>query len=290
MQKKDGLFAIEQSLAVLPEIIRKHLLNHIRKLTDYEPVIGIVGKTGSGKSSLFNALFQCKISPVSDVSACTRSAIQHRLIFGRHSLMLVDLPGAGESAFRDMEYTKLYQEWLPRMDLIIWLIKADDRALAVDERFYNDVMGEFSSRVLFVVNQVDKIEPGLEWDASSNIPSSRQLSNIALKVADITRLFSPVNPVCAVSARTGWGIGDMVETLMICLPAPAGSPLSAQLREELRTDRVKSQARDSFGNAVGGTLDSVASMSFVPQPVKTIIRHIRDAVVSVAHAVWDFFF
>jgi hypothetical protein len=36
------------------------------------------------------------------------------------------------------------------------------------------------------------------------------------------------------------------------------------------------------------TLDSVAAMPFVPQIARTVIRYVRNAVVSVARSVWDF--
>lgn len=39
---------------------------------DAEPVPGIMGKSGAGKSSLCNALFQGEVTPVSDVHAGTR--------------------------------------------------------------------------------------------------------------------------------------------------------------------------------------------------------------------------
>jgi predicted GTPase len=42
----------------------------------------------------------------------------------------------------------------------MWLIKADDRALAVDEHFYRQVIGEpYRHKVLFVISQSDKAEP-----------------------------------------------------------------------------------------------------------------------------------
>lgn len=290
MQKTEDLQALEKPLALLPKTIRSHILDHIDKLIHYEPVIGIMGKTGAGKSSLCNALFAGEVTPVSDVSACTREPLRFRLRIGQHSLLLVDLPGVGESACRDREYKLLYQQQLAQMDLVLWVIKADDRALSVDERFYREVISPYSEKVLFVVNQADKIEPCNEWHHQHHSPSSRQRLNLSRKLSDIRRLFSSEHPVCAVSARTGWGIGPLVEALMCSLPARASSPLASQLHEKLRTEPVKSQARDRFGEATGDVIDTVLSMPFIPAPVKALISHVRDTVVSVARAVWDFFF
>ena len=109
MKKSEGLQAIEKPLASLPYAIGKHILDHIQKLTHYEPVIGIMGKTGAGKSSLCNALFQGEVTPVSDVDACTRDILRFRLSRGEQSLLLLDLPGVGESEQRDKEYESLYR-------------------------------------------------------------------------------------------------------------------------------------------------------------------------------------
>ncbi|WP_141118092.1 GTPase, partial [Escherichia coli] len=59
------------SPASLPYSLSRHILEHLRKLTSHEPVIGIMGKSGAGKSSLCNALFQGEVTPVSDVHAGT---------------------------------------------------------------------------------------------------------------------------------------------------------------------------------------------------------------------------
>ncbi|HAU5650218.1 TPA: GTPase family protein, partial [Citrobacter freundii] len=255
-----------------------------------EPVIGVMGKTGAGKSSLCNALFAGEMSPVSDVSACTREPLRCRLQVGRHSMVLIDLPGVGESEVRDREYRALYRRQLPQLDLVLWVIKADDRALSVDERFYREVIGTHRHKVLFVVNQVDKLEPCQQWNATSGSPSSHQKINLSLKLSDIRQLFTPSHPLRAVSARTGWGLGSLVETMMRSLPARASSPLSAQLHDKLRSEPVKSQARDRFGEAAGEVVDAVASLPFVPEPVKSLILSVRDMVVSTVRAVWDFFF
>lgn len=43
MQKIDSLLAIEKSLASLPPTLRSLILKRLRSLTQYEPVIGIMG-------------------------------------------------------------------------------------------------------------------------------------------------------------------------------------------------------------------------------------------------------
>ena len=73
MNNSEGLKSFQQSLSGLPQWASERILQQINQLTDYEPVIGILGKTGAGKSSLCNALFAGDVSPVSDVTACTRN-------------------------------------------------------------------------------------------------------------------------------------------------------------------------------------------------------------------------
>ncbi|CAM7408739.1 hypothetical protein A9F08_20120 [Klebsiella pneumoniae] len=290
MRKSDGLQAFEQPLASLPDPLRKLILVRLRSLTQYEPVIGIMGKTGSGKSSLCNALFQGEVTPVSNVEACTRDVLRFRLSSGSHSLLLVDLPGVGESKERDEEYTTLYRRILPELDLVLWVIKADDRALSVDEHFYRKVMLAYQYRVLFVVNQADKAEPCHQWNTTSNTPSYSQQSTIEAKRSAVQQLFLPHHPVCVVSARTGWGLDAMVETMMCSLPDRATSPLTKQLHGRLCTEPVKKQARERFGHAVDEMIGTVESSSFLPAPVRAVIRTVREAVVSVARVVWDWIF
>ncbi|EGD4857791.1 hypothetical protein DTY90_25080, partial [Escherichia coli] len=66
MKNSEGLKSFQQSLSGLPQWVTERILQQINQLTDYEPVIGIMGKSGAGKSSLCNALFASEVSPVSD--------------------------------------------------------------------------------------------------------------------------------------------------------------------------------------------------------------------------------
>ena len=287
MNNSEGLKSFHQSLSGLPQWASERILQQINQLTDYEPVIGILGKTGAGKSSLCNALFVGEVSPVSDVAACTREPLRFRLQVGERFMTIVDLPGVGESGARDTEYAALYREQLPRLDLVLWLIKADDRALAVDEHFYHQVIGEsYRHKVLFVISQSDKVEPISRGEKLS----TEQKQNISRKICLLHELFQPVNPVCAVSVRLQWGLRVMAERMVRCLPRQASSPVVSQLSAPLRTDAVNKKARDDFGETVGSILDTVSSMPLIPAPVRTIIQTVRDAVVSAARAVWNFFF
>ncbi|MFS7086339.1 GTPase family protein [Escherichia coli] len=287
MKKSEGFQSLQQPLSGLPQWVSERILQQINQLTHYEPVIGIMGKTGTGKSRLCNTLFAGDISPVSDVAACTRQPLQFRLQIGKRFMTIMDLPGVGESELRDAEYAALYREQLPRLDLVLWLIKADDRALAVDEHFYREVIGEaYRHKVLFVISQSDKVEPTCGGEKLS----TEQKQNISRKICLLHELFQPVNPVCAVSVRLQWGLLVMAERMIRCLPREASSPVAVQLSAPLRTDAVNKKARDDFGETVGSVLDTVSSMPLIPAPVRTVIQSVRDIVVSVACKVWNFFF
>ena len=287
MKQFDGLHSLQQPLSGLPQWVSERILQQINQLTHYEPVVGIMGKTGTGKSSLCNTLFAGDISPVSDVAACTRKPLQFRLQVGKRFMTIMDLPGVGESELRDAEYAALYREQLPRLDMVLWLIKADDRALAVDEHFYREVIGEaYRHKVLFVISQSDKVEPTCGGEKLS----TEQKQNISRKICLLHELFQPVNPVCAVSVRLQWGLRVMAERMIRCLPREASSPVAVQLSAPLRTDAVNKKARDDFGETVGSVLDTISSMPLIPAPVRTVIQAVRDIVVSVARAVWNFFF
>lgn len=287
MNNPRGLQLLNHTLSGLPQWVSERILQQINQLTRYEPVIGIMGKTGVGKSSLCNALFVGEVSPVSDITACTREPLRLRLQVGERYMTLVDLPGVGESGARDTEYAALYREQLPRLDLVLWLIKADDRALAVDEHFYHQVIGEaYRHKMLFVISQSDKVEPS----SSNGQLSTEQKQNISRKICLLHELFRPVHPVCAISVRLQWGLRVMAERMIKYLPREASSPVVSQLQHPFRTTVIREQVRNDFGETVGAVLDTVSAFPLIPAPVRAVIQAVRTTVVSVARAVWDFFF
>ncbi|EMA4784158.1 50S ribosome-binding GTPase, partial [Providencia rettgeri] len=201
-------------LSTLPHSFQTSFFNQLNHLISYSPTIGLMGKTGAGKSSLINALFQSPLSPVSDVSGCTRQAQRFSITMNNHTLTFIDLPGVGESLERDKEYHQLYRNLLPELDLIIWVLKADDRAWSSDEqcyRFLTEQCGYQPNRFLFVLNQADKIEPCRQWDEQQHQPSSEQATNLVFKREAVITSFKPHHPVMVVSAVENYQLTELAE-------------------------------------------------------------------------------
>lgn len=196
----------------------------IDQVVNYQATVGVLGKSGAGKSSLCNALFGRDVAEVSDVEACTRAPQEITLAYkSGKGISLIDVPGVGESAERDEEYTALYRRLLPKLDLVLWVIKGDDRALSVDERVYKNVVEPFLKQhgipVVFVISQIDKVEPCREWDWKTQCPGPLQSRNIDAKLANIRKLFDlPQAHLCAVSAEENYGLVELVERIVHTLP------------------------------------------------------------------------
>jgi predicted GTPase len=174
-------------------LTRTELQKLLRAVTDEvrrrPPVIGLVGVSGVGKSSTINSLFRTSLA-TSDTVACTKefsyNAVETTVSKGEYTrtalLHVVDAPGLGEDVRRDPDYLAMYEEHLPRCDVILWVLTARNRAVALDQMYLRQ-LNRFHERIVFGLNQVDLVEP-MDWDQSINLPSRRQLENLDVIVAD----------------------------------------------------------------------------------------------------------
>lgn len=280
-------------ISAFPPSFKNLFFNQLNHLIDYSPTIGLMGKTGAGKSSLINALFQSSLSPVSDVSGCTRQAQRFSLVIHNHTLTFIDLPGVGESLERDNEYHALYRTLLPELDFIIWVLKADDRAWSSDEhcyRFLTEQCGYHPERFLFVLNQADKIEPCRQWDVCNHQPSPEQAANLASKREAVIAAFNPHHPVMVVSAVENYQLTELAEQLIQALPAKASSGVARQLNNTYRTQFVENSSRNDFGQCVSDIVDTIIDIIPLPPLIKHTISTIKNSIISVAKSMWSWFF
>ncbi|WP_432399653.1 GTPase family protein [Pantoea allii] len=289
---EQGISVLIQPLSFLPESLSLAILKNINQCIHYEPTIGIMGKSGVGKSSLCNTLFNPPPANVSAVKGCTRQVQRYQMSLAPHALLFVDFPGIGETPELDRIYTRLYQHWLGKLDLIIWVLKADDRTWNDDIRCYRQMIsqGADPARFLFVLNQADKIEPCREWDLESRQPSIRQQQNLQEKVTQVNAVFSPVHPVLAVSASEGFNISQWVETLISILPYKASSAVTRQLEPVYRTEKVTTTAQEGFTRVVGDIFDESVDALLESHTLRTWLKQVRSRLLSLARLFWHRFF
>ena len=205
-------------------MILEEVKREIKRIRNYTPRVGVFGDTGVGKSSLCNALFGKDIAAINDVEACTREPQEILLGEGdkqNGGIVLVDVPGVGEDLERHREYVELYESLTPNLDLVLWAIKADDRKYMSSISVYRDVLEPNVQKcpVIFIITQIDKIEPYRDWDINNNKPGKKQDANIQRKINDISARFNvSTNTIIPVSSTDSYNLVQLVNKVVKVLP------------------------------------------------------------------------
>ncbi|MDO5070238.1 MAG: 50S ribosome-binding GTPase [Neisseria zoodegmatis] len=251
----------QDELNKLKEAIR----SKINEMRNYTPKIGVFGVTGVGKSSLCNALFGSDMAEVSDVAACTRNP-QELFISNNNGkgIKLIDVPGVGERIERDVEYFELYKNLMPELDLVIWVIKADDRAYTVAERAYKEILKPHAERcpVVFVINQVDRINPLREWDVEKNQPGEKQQNNILIKIDEISKAFNVSTKfISTVSASERYNLLSLMDLIVEVLPKEKKYAVLREANEDVKNEEMQEKAEkgiwDTVKEMAGNALEAV---------------------------------
>ena len=262
---------------------KKRIKDRLNEIIDYEPKVGVFGKTGAGKSSLCNALFGKKEFKVGHNIPTTREAQEVLLNLGGKGLKLFDLPGVGENQERNVEYGNLYSKLLPDLDVVLWVLKGDDRAYAEDERFYKNVVKPHIDQVdhplvfFFVLNQVDKIEPYREWDIDNRKPGVNQLSNIDEKSSFVADSFGiPKVKIIPVSASDKYNLEALVDTIVHHLPKKKRVGFVRQLEEGTVSKETEKEIKKTLWEEIKEVICDVAEV------VKDVAETVLDKVFEKA--------
>jgi yeeP len=237
------------------EILKKRIQGKVKELRSYVPKVGIFGVTGVGKSSLCNALFGSDAAAISDVAACAREP--QEIFIGnedkQQGIYLVDVPGVGETIERDEEYFELYRKLMPELDLVLWVIKADDRAYAVAEKVYKEIVRPHKERcpTLFVINQVDKVEPIREWNVKEGLPGERQQANILKKIDEISKAFEiSTRYIATVSAEEKYNLEQLMDSIVDVLPKEKKYAVLREATEEVKTEQAEEAAERGIWESI----------------------------------------
>ncbi|MEO3973928.1 GTPase [Streptomyces sp. CAU 1734] len=255
-----------------------------QRLSSRHTVVAIAGATGSGKSTLFNALAQVPLSDTglrrpttSAPIACSwsdgaaglldRLAIPSRLrrrpLAGGSDelsgLVLVDLPDHDSALVRHREQV---DRVLALVDAVIWVVDPEKYAdAALHERYLRPLAGH--AEITFVVlNQIDRLPP----DAADQVLDDlrRLLDEDGMALGEHGE---PGATVLALSALTGEGVTELRELLGVFVQdrtAPArrlsadvdaaAGRLRAEYVAEGRTgldERARDDFADRLAEAVG---------------------------------------
>ncbi|MEE1834791.1 50S ribosome-binding GTPase [Streptomyces sp. SP17KL33] len=259
-----------------------------RRLSGQHTVVAIAGATGSGKSTLFNALAGVAISetgvrrPTTAAPiACSwsdgaASLIDRLGIPGRlrrrplqsaeaeaqlRGLVLVDLPDHDSAAVEHREHV---DRILALVDAVIWVVDPEKYADAVlHERYLRPLAGH--AEVMFVVlNQVDRLPGEAAHQVLDDLRRLLDEDGVALGEHG-----EPGAMVLALSALTGDGVGelrDALEQFVAERGAPARRvradldaaaarlwPVYANQRRAGLSERAREEFAARLADAVGAT-------------------------------------
>ncbi len=198
------------------------------ELSDRPPSIGLVGVSGVGKSSTINAMFKTSLA-ISHTVACTKEfkatdmslqIKQGEMSGNKVSLKVIDAPGLGEDKDLDPKYIKMYREHLPDCDVILWILSARNRAMALDQS-YLEKLNQFREKIVFGINQVDLVHP-MDWNRKINLPSIAMEKNIEEIVKDRKeKLFTIVKTnikIIPYSASYGFNLHKLFDMVIEAIP------------------------------------------------------------------------
>lgn len=204
----------------------------------------LVGRTGAGKSSLINTLFQSERAEVDVLPSTDRVRSYCWQSPGGETLTLWDTPGY-EQVNRG-ELREIVLDCAVRADLLLLVTPALDPALQMDADFLQDLEAEVPDpSAIAVVTQVDRLRPLREWqppydwqegDRAKEKNIREAIAYRAQLLEDLCDRILPLVTADPQFGRAAWGVEALSLALMAAIAPAKQLRLARFLRDrEART-------------------------------------------------------
>jgi len=210
--------------------------------------VALAGRPNAGKSTLVNRVVGQKVAIVSDKPQTTRRAIRGVATTPDWQLVLVDLPGVQRprDPLTERMQARMQRE-LEDSDVALFMLNGEQK-IGPGDRFIAQAIRQVGLPAVTVLNKIDRL--------------GKPRTAAALQAAAELDVQGELFPV---SARTGEGVGDLVEHLVSLLPeGPFFYPpeersdlsQSVQLAELIR-EQVLLRTREELPHAAEVEIDEL---------------------------------
>jgi uncharacterized protein len=202
----------------------------------------LVGRTGAGKSSLINTLFQADQAEVDVLPSTDQIKNYHWQTPTKETLNLLDTPGYEQVNRPELREQVL--EYAAKADLLLLITPALDPALQMDLEFLQILKQDVPDlSAIAIVTQVDRLRPIREWNPPYNWQEGTKPKEISIREAtiyraeqlgDICELVLPLVTEDLANNRPGWGVEELSLELIQAI-APAKQLRLARFLRNLET-------------------------------------------------------
>ncbi len=268
------------------------LVSGARARLDYPEdllVVALAGGTGSGKSSLFNALSGFDSAPVGEMRPTTSRpmaalpgrhpgamgryldhlGVDHRVQGTDPILCLIDLPDTDSVEVSNRHRAEAI---LPGIDVLVWVVDPEKyRDAALHHRYLRPLSG-YASQFVFVLNQVDRLGPAAVQEVAADLVRALEEDGIPGPTVFTTSLAAGAPPR---------GVDELGNHLRGLAGDRHGLPgkLLADLAESAARVSAMIGRPVSYGDRVGKVLESVA---LVPADRSRLLSMVTGLVEDLA--------